>query len=156
MNKQGNTSQQTDNKPDYEQYLRSIYKVSQLVTVIEGAKIELLKHKQDNDKQGFTTYEDYEYMIDTVAQDWEGIHIPSSIVQSFSVLFPEYEDMDTDNIDDDEWVWDTIDSVMSKLSRALESLPEVKQALGEDFSLSYANMSNCGDYGLILYLVNNL
>lgn len=154
MNKQTAQAQaqQTDNKPDYESIIKEYLDVKELLKAIQQGKVELQVQKAEADKYGYTQFEQFEYMIDTLANDWEGIYIPSSIVQTFPLLFPEYEGMDKQEIMQDEWVWDSIDSAMSGLSRYLETLPTVKKALGKKYGLSFGNLSECGDYGLILYL----
>lgn len=137
MNKQGNTSQQTDNKPDYESIIKEYLDVKELLKAIQQGKVELKAQKADADKYGYTQYEQFEYMIDTLANDWEGIYIPTSIVQAFPLLFPEYEGMDRQEIIEDEWIWESIGLAMSGLSRYLESLPEVKKVLGKRYGLSF-------------------
>ena len=150
MNKQDNTTQ--DNKPDYESIIKEYIDVKELVQAIQQGKAELRAQKADADKYGYTMYEKFEYMIDTLANDWEGIYQPTSIVAAFPLLFPEYEGMDRQEIMQDEWIWESIDSAMSSLSRYLECLPQVKKALGKRYGLSFGSLSECGDYGLILYL----
>lgn len=151
-----NTSQQAqqaqDNKPDYASIIKEYIDVKELVKAIQQGKAELRAQKADADKYGYTMYEQFEYMIDTLANDWEGIYIPTSVVRAFPLLFPEYKGMDRQEIIEDEWIWDTIDSAMSSLSRYLECLPQVKKVLGKHYGLTFGNLSECGDYGLILYL----
>jgi hypothetical protein len=149
MNKDSTTQ---DNKPDYESIIKECLNVKELVQAIKQGKVELKAQKAEANKYGYTQFEQFEYMIDTLANDWEGIYIPTSVVRAFPLLFPEYEGMDRQEIIEDDWLWESIDSAMSGLSRYLETLPTVKKALGKKYGLSFGNLSECGDYGLILYL----
>lgn len=150
MNKNNTSQQAQDNKPDYASIIKEYIDVKELVKAIQQGKAEL--KAQQADAKEYAYYEQFEYMIDTLANDWEGIYIPTSIVKAFPLLFPEYEGMDRQEIIEDEWIWDTIDSAMSGLSRYLECLPQVKKVLGKRYGLSFGSLSECGDYGLILYL----
>jgi hypothetical protein len=81
------------------------------------------------------------YIVDTIAEDWEGVNQPESIVQAFGL------DIDPH----DEWVWEHIEEAEARLTEQAQE--QINGVLPDHLGIGFGSAGWSGDYGLLLWWV---